>query len=338
MGNFEKKYYASWINDKAILKESSSGGIFTAIASYVIEQKGLVYGVTQDEKTLICYHIEINNIDDLKVIRKSKYYQSDSSRCFSEISKRLNEGRIVLFSGTSCQIHGLKLYLDMKNINKKSLITVDVLCHGVSNVNIYKKYILSCEKRFGKKIIMSEFRTKDLMWYGSGTSMTLYFEDGSKKILRHDEDSYYLAFNENLILRPSCYHCPYSGNDRYSDFTVGDFWGARIEDFTQSELNDGIGITVINSKTANIIWNSLLRNDRISAREVPREYGERSNLSFCMPQSEHPRRKFFFDRMDHVDFDVLIRRIMFKNWLKGRVKTAIGRKNVMRIKWIMNRK
>lgn len=331
-----KKYYASWINSKEVLMQSSSGGIFTALAEYVFEKNGYVYGVFRDSDTFELSHIEIKSAEELSAIRKSKYYQSNPSNAYNMVKKRLQEGTFVLFSGTACQIAGLKNVLSIYNIDMSKLITVDVLCHGVSNVKIYKKYLESQEKRYRKKIITTDFRTKNVSW-NKGSAMLQYFANGEKNILRSNEDSYFIAFNGNLILRPSCYSCIYAGGDRKSDFTIADFWGVEDKDVNEEQLNQGIGLTVVNTEKAEVIWKALTDKDVVTAREISKEYGESKNLAFTRPQTAHPKRGYFFENIDKHDFEWLISRCFFKMWVKSKIKDYIGRERVNKIKRLIKK-
>lgn len=335
--NNTKRYYSSWINDSDILKDSSSGGIFSALAIWVLQKDGYVFGVSRVED-LSLKHIEICSFEDLAQIRKSKYYQSDMRNVYHLVEKRLQDNVPILFSGTACQVNALKKYLQCKRIDTNNLLTVDVLCHGVSNLSVYKKYLESQEKKFHRKINYTDFRTKKVPWLcGGGTSMTLYFDDSAQKILSNSEDTYYLAFGSNLILRPSCYSCPFAGDDKGSDFTIADFWGIKIDEESKDELEHGVGLTVVNTKKAHNIWKELVDKDIVTSKEVKREYAIKNNLAFVEPQKEHPKRTYFFTRYKVMDYNSLIRKIMFRQWLIANLKIAIGRENINKIKKIVKK-
>lgn len=327
-----KKYYSSWINNSDILKDSSSGGIFSALAIWILQKDGYVYGVSREED-LSLKHVEISSFDALAKVRKSKYYQSDMKKVYYSVEKKLQDNTPVLFSGTACQINALKNYLQHKKINMDNFLTVDVLCHGVSNISVYKRYLISQEKKFHKKIKHTDFRTKKVPWLcGGGTSMTLYFDDSTKKILSNSEDTYYLAYGSNLILRPSCYSCPFAGKDKGSDFTIADFWGVNIDEECDNALEHGVGLTVVNTPKANNIWQELVEKGVVSSKEIEKEYAEKNNLAFVEPQKEHLKRKYFFTRYKLLDYNSLIRKIMFRQWFIANLKIVIGRENIKKIK------
>lgn len=158
-------YYMAQNIDNNILANSSSGGVFAALAYYVLNNDGVVIGAYQDSEKIVVKHIIISNIDELYKLQSSKYYQSDISEIYPKI-KNLIANKKVLFVGTACQIAGILSYL--KDTGTTNLITCDVLCHGVTNDNIIKSYIKSKEKKFKKKIVNFKFRTKQKWSSGGG--------------------------------------------------------------------------------------------------------------------------------------------------------------------------
>ena len=133
----ELTVYACWNKDESVRYNSSSGGVFTALAEAIIEDDGVAYGAAYDE-SMIVRHIAIDNKHDVKKLRGSKYVQSDIGRTYSDIKTKLVEGKKVLFSGTPCQVAGLKNFIGEKSGN---LITCDILCKGVSSPGLFNKYV-----------------------------------------------------------------------------------------------------------------------------------------------------------------------------------------------------
>lgn len=165
--NGESKFYMGWHKDKKVLEASSSGGTFTAIAEYVFAKGGVVFGVEMDDASHEITHVCINNIEELDRIRLSKYYQSNPGCSYREAQSLLNSGRLVLYTGTACQIAGLYTFLGKDYDN---LITVDVLCHGVGSKKVIESYIASKERAFKKKVKRVFFRYKDKIvgWQSGG--------------------------------------------------------------------------------------------------------------------------------------------------------------------------
>ena len=192
-------FYMGWHKDKDILLSSSSGGAFSALADYVLKKDGVVFGVCKDSDTREVRHIYVSSEEELEKLKLSKYYQSNMSDVFSAVKNFLCDDRLVLFTGTACQIAGLYSYLEERTID--NLITVDVLCHGVPSKKVIDAYIESQEKRFKKKVVDFSFRIKEgKMGWRRGTRMKLSFSDGTHYSFDSKYDTFFLGFNENYFL------------------------------------------------------------------------------------------------------------------------------------------
>lgn len=333
--NFKCSFYMAWTLDDDVLKKSSSGGIFTVLADYVFERRGIVFGVYQNPETLLLEQIPITQKENLDLVRKSKYYQSMAYPAFNQVKDYLKEGKWVLFSGTICQIEALLATL--RGVQKDTLITVDVLCHGVSGTEIFRSYVKSKRKRSPKEICKIEFRTKDVRWAeGGGTSMTHHYKDGSKDIFSNMRDTYFRAFNANLILRDSCYKCKFANLNRKSDFTIADFWGIPDEMVDKKHLENGVGLVLVNNLRANEIWESLQK--QLYSKKVPEELAMPFNSSLSHPPIPYKKReKFFHEYQDQVDFDRLVKKCMWKEFTKLKIKDLIGEKTVDEIKQFLHK-
>lgn len=170
-GNGEKDREASSLHiavqykDERKRVESTAGGAFSLIADYVLEKKGVVYGVGYDDM-IVCHKLA-DEEKDIREMRGSKYVQSTLKETFREICKFLNEKRTVLFVGTPCQVHGLNNYLMKKNCILDKLITIDLLCLGVSSPGIFEKWVKFLEERYGDKVCGVEFRNKRFGYAGN---------------------------------------------------------------------------------------------------------------------------------------------------------------------------
>lgn len=211
--------YAANIKDYDIRKKSTSGGVFYALAEYVIAQGGYVYGAAFDENYNVV-HICAKNLDDVKRCMKSKYVQSNMDKVYEQIAKQ-SRTRLVLFTGTPCQAAAVSRY---PNINVNNLILVDVVCHGVPSPKLWRKYLWEKEKEYGHII---SIKTRDKTVHGCLNSETvLRFSEGKeyRKVL--DKDDYMRAFMRGYSLRDTCYNCNYKGRRHVSDLTMGDFVSA----------------------------------------------------------------------------------------------------------------
>lgn len=228
---------------------SRSGGVFVAIAEYILNLNGIVYGAAFNEE-LAVEHIRINEKKDIVRLKGSKYVQSNMKDIFSHVKEDLQNNHYVLFSGTACQVAGLKSYIPLKLQEK--LLTCDIVCHGVPSPKAWKDYLKMVEKKHGKKIVKADFRDKSFGW--NTHFETLYFqEDGTDK---ETSKIYTDLFYWHIMFRPSCNECHFTNFKRVSDFTLADFWG--IEKFAP-EFNDnkGVSLLFVNTKKSEMIFDEI---------------------------------------------------------------------------------
>lgn len=222
--------------DDRIRHESTSGGAFTAIASWVLKQGGVVFGAGYAKGTFTVIHQPVENTDSLYVFRNSKYVQSNVLDTFKLALIFLKAGRWVCFSGTPCQIEGLHGFLRDREYEK--LICVDLVCRGIPSPRILAQYIEAKQTVIGGKFTNILFRDKHYGYHYS--SFSIYNKDKSKNYHKGvDSDAYLRAFFNNLSDRPSCYDCRFKKRYRHSDLTIWDCF--NIEKFTKEF--DGKGST-----------------------------------------------------------------------------------------------
>lgn len=240
--------YAARIKNNSIRNHSTSGGLFTAIANYIIDNNGLVYGSHLNKEHKV-YHIEIKKNDDLKKLRGSKYVYSDLGNIFTAIKENLKRNKLVLFVGVPCQVAALKLFL---NQDYDNLVTIDLICHGTPNNKLFDKYLQYIEKKHNIKIINYEFRSKKYKdWHDCPFTVNIVYEKDNKVLNRKQNlktNLYYETFLKGKNYRESCYQCKYATKNRVSDITLGDFWG--IEKVTKhfGDANDVSSIIISTSK------------------------------------------------------------------------------------------
>lgn len=216
------KTYVARDKRNDILKNSTSGGVFTSIMEYILQQHGVVYGVIMDSDRII-KHVRVENRNDpkFKMIPGSKYVKSEIRGIFQQVKQDLDTSKPVCFSGTPCQVAGLKAFLgrDFEN-----LITVDVVCHGTPSPLFWMKYVEYQEQKYKSRVTEAKFRSKTY-GYHSG-SMQLSFANGKKYIGSVRVNLFLKAFFEDLCSRPSCYDCAFKHAHRVSDLTIYDSWHA----------------------------------------------------------------------------------------------------------------
>lgn len=213
---------------------SSSGGVFFELARLIIDNGGVVFGAAF-EKNLSVKHIYVDKIEKIPLLCGSKYVQSNIEYSYKKTRDFLEQGKLVLFSGTPCQIAGLNSFLKKKHDN---LITQEVACHGVPSPVVWQKYLESIHNK--SQIRNVSFRSKTTGW--KQYSIVLEYKNGQTYSRKINDDSYMQAFLFNLSLRSSCYNCAYKGLDRPSDIMLGDFWGI---DKIYPEMDDDKGTSLI---------------------------------------------------------------------------------------------
>ena len=209
---------AGWIKNDKDRINSTSGGVSYLLSKKIIEEGGYFCGVIWHN--LGAKHIITNDLSKISQFQGSKYTHSDINNSFSEIKKILKENKVVLFSGTPCQVAGLKSYL---NNDYANLYTIDVVCHGIPSHKALVDRINFIERKYGKKIKEICFREKEPDQYH--TCMKYIFSDDSNVKYSVYEDSYFCAFVDNYLLRENCFNCNYATKERVADITLADYWG-----------------------------------------------------------------------------------------------------------------
>ncbi len=242
------KCYAVMASDE-IRTNSTSGGAFSLFANWILEQGGYVCGAAFDDNGKV-EHIIINYKEELNKLQSSKYVQSDMNYIHKQLKTLLNEGKIVLFSGTPCQVAGVNNFIG-KNDN---LYTIDLICHGVPSPLVWMKYLK--ETIGDEKFIYTKFREK-ILPYGNNHLIT--YTDKNIYSFYQRQDSYLKAFHYNMILRPSCHKCAFTTVKRNGDISIGDFWG--IDNIDKS-FNDtkGTSLVLINSKNGKNLFKAVQKN------------------------------------------------------------------------------
>lgn len=240
--------YGAKNNDDSIRRQSSSGGIFTAIAEGVINKEGVVFGAAFDNEWKVV-HTHTETIDGIAAFRGSKYVQSGIGDSFRQVKAFLKSGREVLFSGTPCQVAGLKRFLRK---DYENLLTIEVVCHGVPSPKIWREYLSSLEI---KNISSISHKDKTTGW--RGYSFTI--KDINQKVVfteKASDNKYMMAFIRNLTLRPSCFSCPAKAGRSHADITLADYWG--IEHLLpELDDNKGTSFICINSPKGLALVNEL---------------------------------------------------------------------------------
>ena len=285
---------AAYSKDDENRKNSSSGGCFGEFAKMILNQKGIVFGVGYDENFNVV-HKCVTNIEELQELKGSKYVQSKISDSYKTVQKYLIENKKVLFSGTPCQIAGLKSFLGK---NYENLYTIDIVCHGVPSQKLFNKYLETYEKA----IKNLKFRDKTNGWNQFG--IKVMFEDGEEKVVVARKDNYMRLFLTNMCLRKSCYNCEF--RESQSDITIGDFWGI---DKINNEINDdkGISVLLINTLKGKQIFEQV-KEDIIFYEGFNKDEIVKYNSCIKKSVKEPAKRKTFFKDLEEVPFEKLVKK------------------------------
>lgn len=281
--DFETKAYAAINKDDEVRAQSSSGGVFFPLAQWIIEQGGVVFGARWNDKWEVV-HDYAEDLAGVKAFMRSKYVQSVVGDTLKQAKSFLEAGRWVLYSGTPCQIGGLKAYFG-KEYDK--LITVDLICHGVPSPGVWRSYL---KDYFGKdKILDINFRDKSEGWLGSQCVTTI--TSNNTYCEKQMENPYFRGFLTNVYLRNSCYNCHFRQYHRMSDITLADYWGV---DKICPEMHDNKGTSIVFAHTAKgyKLFKVLIHGFKELQQELNNSISH--NLAMCCNIPISSKRKNFF--------------------------------------------
>lgn len=279
--------YAVKHKENAVVEKSRSGGIFTAVSDYILDKHGAVYGAVM----ATVYHAEhIRAVDRTTrdLMRGSKYIQSSLKESFHQIREDLDNGLWVLFSGTPCQVSGLKHFL-RKDYEK--LICMDILCHGVPSPKVWKAYLKWQEKNHKKKATVVDFRDKSTVgWRNHIESITFEDEKISSKI-------YSNIFYKHETLRESCYCCPYKTTRRTGDISIGDYW--YIEKAApEYDDNKGVSLVLINTPKGQMVFESIQNDIKFTQTRLEDSMQD----ALVKPYPSPATRETFWNDFQHRSF------------------------------------
>ena len=217
---------------------SRSGGIFAAISDQVLAQGGVIYGAGMD-KNFNVVHKRAVNATERDELRGSKYVQSDMHNAYRLACEDLKAGRLVLFTGTPCQVDGIKALCPKGS--EEHLVCMDIVCHGVPSPRVWNDYKAYVEQKYHGKIEKIDFRNKERFgWSDHWETVTINGKE-------HDSQVYMKMFYEHTFLREACYVCPYKNLQRISDISIADAWGVETAN-PEFDDNRGVSLVLINTQ------------------------------------------------------------------------------------------
>lgn len=257
--------YAAVAKSASILKQSSSGGVFSLLAENTIRSGGVVYGAAYECGFTRVSHRRIAHEEDLHLLMGSKYMQSGMGEIFTNVRDDLRRGTLVLFSGTPCQVKGLRLFLRRKYDN---LITVDVACHSVPSPKVWTAFLEDlCQRRHVRDIGKLDMSLSSYSDHLGQLTKTLVISNRSGKVIYMDSmyaTSYGRCFLDSLLSRPSCFYCPAKDLRSGSDITLGDYWGVS-EILPELSVQKGVSVVIIKTEQGRDAASSII--DRLSVWE-----------------------------------------------------------------------
>lgn len=296
--------------DENVRAASRSGGIFTVLSDYVLEQDGVVYGcvLTEDFEAV---HVRADRKHVRDRMRGSKYIQSRMNNTYKNVKYDLEADRKVLFSGTSCQIAGLKGYLRKEY---KNLLCIDIVCHGVPSPKVWKAYLAWQEKKNRSKVKKVDFRNKkDFGWRDH--IETLYLTNGQTV----NSKVFTTLFYGHSILRPCCYECPYKSVVHPGDLTIADYWGIE-KAAPEFDDNKGVSLVLINNEKGNEVFDTI--KDQVKWQKTRLEDSMQPPLIAPFPEPEN--RKTFWDDFENKDFNYIANKYGGAG-IKNRIKNTLRR-------------
>ncbi len=311
--------YAAKHRNKDVKLRSSSGGVFTALAEVILKEKGVVFGASFDRDWNVV-HTYVDTPQELDKLRRSKYVQSNIGKTYQQAKNFLDQGRKVLFTGTPCQIAGLRNYLGKEYEN---LLTAELFCHGVPSPGVWQKFL---RENFDVSLIQDiNFRTKQIGWnrpylsflllphgaahvYGMKRTLLEIFINKLKIKTSVLSNSFFKAFLRDLISRPICHVCPFR-TARFADFCIGDLWGVWPDIITQEDETLGVSAVIVNTAKAQDFFNIYLSASMITQR-VDFSKVAKANFPLLTSPKPHPKRADFFARYQAENFNKLAKELL----------------------------
>lgn len=248
---------------------SRSGGAFTAFSDVILAMGGVIYGACWEQELGKVIHRRVVSKEERDQLRGSKYLQSDISGCYHWIRTDLEEGRLVFFTGTGCQIAAVDSFLGKDYAN---LYLCDIICHGVPSSLVFEEYQNFLIDLFEEKIKRYQFRDKEA--FGWKANIESFQVKNKKKY----SNLFSKIYQTDCIQRPYCYECQYASIERRSDITIGDFWG--IDSIMKKNMdNKGMSIVLIHTKKGLNLFHQILSDV---------EFLDCSKEDYLQPQLKHP--------------------------------------------------
>ena len=273
--------YAGYLKDNKELLECTSGGIATALAKSIIQQGGVVAGVSYSKDFYKAEYVIIDKLNDIDKLKGSKYIEVDKGNIFKDVKERLEEGQKVLFFGLPCMVGAMRRFL---NKAYENFIAVELICHGPTSQKVHQQYVEMLEKKYNSKIVDFSVRKKNGRW----TPAYLYAKFENGKVFQEEFYSTEYGYAFSIMSRPSCYNCQFRGDKREGDIMIGDFWGASPKDSFWNE--NGLSAILVHTEKGNELLKSV---DSIALYKTTDEKIIKGNQNIIKTRAVNPSREKF---------------------------------------------
>ena len=322
MGKVMKRFsepitYAAWSKDETVRFSSTSGGAFTEFAKGILAKDGVVAGAKYNKQNMV-EHCIIDSVDELWKIRQSKYISSLPKNVYLDIKQCLEQGKIVGFCGSPCQVAGLYSFLGYEPEN---LITMDFICRGMNSPKALKSWINEIEKKENSRVSRIWFKYKEGGWKSSPRRMRLDFENGHYTIIEGQKNLFMNGYlTSNLYIRPCCGKCGFKGYPRESDITFADYWGvdAKLDD------DKGTSLVLLNSEKGEQLFDTISDNMTFYKMEFNSIFG--GNPMFEKSVVLPKERELFLKDLDHLSFSKALQKYSIKPPIIKRIKNVIAKR------------
>ena len=303
----DKYVFGGYSLNENIRFESTSGGAFSEIVEAYCDENFVIFGA--EANGLEVFHGFITDKKELGRFRKSKYSQSKIGTAFKDAKRFLKEGKKVLFSGTPCQIAGLKVFLG--TTNQDNLLTVEVVCEGVPSPIYVRKLDKHIENKYGSPVESLDYRftSKSFLAKGRWDFEQMKIRTSNGRVLRKDRwfNPFWSIWLKHLMSRPSCYECPFTNSERVADITLGDLWGVHIYCPELYGKNGGASLVIGNTEKGKKVIEKATKN--MYGHELQFE----DALKYQGPMRKHipdnPRRdEFMADLRSDMDYQQLTKK------------------------------
>lgn len=323
-----KKVYAAWNINKRVRRNSTSGGVFSLMAQKILQKDGIVVGVKWTDN-FEAAHCVVDCESDIHLLNGSKYVQSQTYNIYQTVKKYLQEGRVVLFSGTPCQNHALRSFL---NKDYDNLFQIDVVCHGVPSKAMLQRHLkeINTNKR---KITNICLRFKNPWWDYS--SVRIDYDDLSFYQKYTVDDSYFTLFNLGFSLRHSCHICKYACSHRYSDITLADYWGYSPKKYEMRDYLKGTSLVLINTDKGNQIFEQIKEKLIYDISDLNQAKKSNKCLSAPFQLPEKETQGFWLDYENGMSVDNLCKKYVPNPY---KIPKFIWiRRLIQKNKWVLKR-